>query len=154
VPGVGYDIQVCQVSARPLAAASGSLTSHAYLSQLIRELLDQVWPTLRGQGASTGHNVVMYFEGMPLRVSAGVEVPDGFEPTATVQPLSTPAGEAVTTAHWGDYTGLRGAYTALDTWVARSGRRKAGISWEIYGDWDPDPNRMRTDVFILLESAG
>ena len=46
---------------------------------------------------------------------------------------------------------LRRAYAALDRWLADHGRRPAGVSWEIYGDWEDDPAKRRTDVYFLLE---
>lgn len=45
------------------------------------------------------------------------------------------------------------AYAALEQWCKDNGRRPAGVSWEVYGDWDDDPVRRRTDVYFLLESA-
>ena len=118
-------------------------------------LLDQVWPVLRGQGAKTGHNVVVYqgASGGRLRLDAGVEVPDGFEPTDVVRPVSTPAGEVVTVTHWGDYSAMRPAYAALEDWCRVNQRRTTGTSWEVYGDWSNDPSQVRTDIFFQLEPA-
>lgn len=116
-------------------------------------MLDVIWPVLRAQGASTGHNVVIYHgttEGM-LTIDVGVEVPAGFEPDGDVQPAATPSGEAATAAHFGDYSGLGGAYAALEQWCAANDRRTAGVNWEVYGDWDDDPGKVRTDVYFLLE---
>jgi GyrI-like small molecule binding domain len=141
-----YPVRVEHVASRSLAVAWGSRVSE------IISLLDQVWPVLRAQGARTGHNVVVYFG--PSRLAAGVEVPDGFSPTAVVQPLDTPAGEAATTIYYGDYTRMRPAYEALDAWLTAHQRQHAGVSWEVYADPDPDPARCRTDIFILLGSGG
>jgi hypothetical protein len=27
------------------------------------------------------------------------------------------------------------------------------VNWEVYGDWDDDPARRRTDVYFLLEAS-
>jgi effector-binding domain-containing protein len=115
--------------------------------------LDQVWPLLRDQGVRTGHNVVIYrpAEGGDLFIDAGVEVPDGFTARGGVRPVATPAGEAAATTHYGDYSGLSAAYAALEQWCAASSRRPAGTNWEVYGDWDDDPARRRTDVYFLLQ---
>jgi effector-binding domain-containing protein len=118
----------------------------------IISLLDQVWPALRAQGARTGHNVVVYF-GSPFQLAAGVEVTGQFEPTEVVQPLSTPAGEAVTTANWGEYGEMHGAYSAIERWCTVNKRRFAGTSWEVYGDWHAEPTQRRTDIYFLLEPA-
>jgi hypothetical protein len=32
-------------------------------------------------------------------------------------------------------------------------RRQAGVNWEVYGDWDNDPAKRRTDVYKLLSPA-
>jgi hypothetical protein len=29
-----------------------------------------------------------------------------------------------------------------------------GVDWEIYGHWDDDPAKLRTDVFYLLADTG
>ena len=97
-----------------------------------------------------GYNVVVYFGGSPLQFAAGVEVFAPFQATDVVQPLATAAGEVATTAHWGAYADMRGAYEAIDRWCATNDRRPAGVSWEVYGDWHDDPAQLRTDVFFLL----
>lgn len=38
----------------------------------------------------------------------------------------------------------------LEQWCARNGREPAGVNWEIYGDWEDDPAKRRTDVYFLL----
>jgi hypothetical protein len=57
------------------------------------------------------------------------------------------------TAHFGEYSALGGAYAALEGWCAASGRHSAGVNWEVYGDWDENPARLRTDVYALLVPA-
>jgi hypothetical protein len=149
-----YAVVVEHVSPRQLAAVSGTAASPADIGPTIIRLLDNIWPLLRSQGVCTGHNVVMYFGGAPMRLAAGVEVPNGFQPTDLVQLLSTPEGEAATTVHWGDYAGMHVAYAALDRWCAASTRRTAGVNWEVYGDWFDDPAKVRTDIFMLLAPGG
>jgi Metal binding domain of Ada len=39
-----------------------------------------------------------------------------------------------------------------DAWKA-AGRQRAGTSWEVYGDWEEDPAKRRTDVYFLLEPS-
>ena len=63
----------------------------------------------------------------------------------------TPAGEVATTAHWGDYSQMHGAYAALERWCAANRRKVAGVTWEVYGDWHDDPAQVRTDVYFLLQ---
>jgi hypothetical protein len=41
------------------------------------------------------------------------------------------------------------AYAAVEAWCATNGR-KSGATWEVYGDWDDDPTKRRTDIYFLL----
>ena len=147
-----YEVVVERVEPRQLAAARGSVASHDALGSLIISLLDNVWPVLRAQGVKTGHNVVVYFGGSPLQLAAGVQVFEPFHSSGVVQPLSTPAGEVATTAHWGDYSQMHGAYAALERWCAANHRKVAGVTWEVYGDWHDDPAQVRTNVYFLLQA--
>jgi len=79
-----------------------------------------------------------------------VEVFGDFVDVADVRHSQTPAGPAVTTAHWGDYSEMAGAYAALERWCVANGRRQTGTSWEVYGDWADDPRQRRTDIYLLL----
>ena len=146
-----YDVHAEQAGPRVLAAVRAVTTPQRLSTDIIR-LLDQVWPLLREQGARTGHNVVIYHpgEGGEFTIEAGVEVFTGFEEHGAVKRVTTPAGEAATVAHYGEYSAMGGAYAALDEWCAANGRHLAGVNWEVYGDWDDDPARLRTDIYKLL----
>lgn len=133
---------------RKLAAVRGE-ASRADLGRTIIKLLDKVWPLLRSQHVKTGHNVVLYFGGLD-HIEAGVEVFGDFVDAGDVRHSQTPAGPAVTTAHWGNYSELAGAYAALVRWCAANGREQTGTSWEVYGDWADDPEQRRTDIYLLL----
>ena len=71
---------------------------------------------------------------------------------------ATPAGEVVTTTHFGPYGRLHEAHRAVHDWAASRGHHLAGPNWEIYGhwadEWNTNPDRIRTDVYHLLETAG
>jgi GyrI-like small molecule binding protein len=69
-----------------------------------------------------------------------------------IRRTATPSGEVATVAHYGEYSEMAGAYAALERWCRDNGRRPAGVNWEVYGDWDDDPARRRTDVYFLLEA--
>jgi len=94
-----YEIRIEDAPSRQLAVARGA-ASRADLGRTILKLLDTVWPVLRSQHAKTGHNVVVYFGGLE-HIEAGVEVFGDFVDTGNVRHSQTPAGSAVTTAHWG-----------------------------------------------------
>jgi effector-binding domain-containing protein len=149
---VDYDVRTERPQPRPLAAIRARIPPDRLGPEMIR-LLDVIWPVLRAQGGGTGHNVVIYHgttDGV-LTVDVGVEVPAGFVPEGDVQPTATPEGEVATTAHFGDYARLGGAYTALEQWCGSHDRQPAGVNWEVYGDWDDDPGKVRTDVYFLLK---
>jgi hypothetical protein len=151
VTDVAYQVRIEPSVPRTLAAVRAVTTPQRLSIEIIR-LLDQVWPLLREQGVRTGHNVVIYRPGAggELIIDAGVEVPEGFTARGEVRPVDTPGGEAATTTHYGDYSELSAAYGALEQWCATSSRSPAGTNWEVYGDWDDDPARRRTDVYFLL----
>ena len=146
-----YEITVVEAQPRRIAAMSGA-TSRAELPRTILTLLDTVWPVLRGQHVKTGHNVVVYFGGL-AHIEAGVEVFGDFVDAGGVRHSQTPAGPAATTAHWGDYSEMAGAYAALQRWCSANGREQTGTSWEVYGDWAEDPEERRTDIYLLLVGA-
>jgi effector-binding domain-containing protein len=149
---VDYDVRTERAQPRSLAAIRARVPAGRLGAEIIR-LLDVIWPVLRAQGAGTGHNVVIYRGATDgaLTVDVGVEVPAGFLPEGDVQAAATPSGEVATAAHFGDYSRLGGAYEALERWCASNDRQTAGVNWEVYGDWDDDPGKVRTDVYFLLK---
>jgi effector-binding domain-containing protein len=151
---VAYEVRTELADPRPLAAIR-ALTPRQRLGTEIIRLLDVIWPVLRGQEVPTGHNVVIYYgeNDGTLTIDVGVEVPSGFAAGPAVSHASTPAGEVATTAHYGEYSDVGEAYAALNEWCARHCRRPAGVNWEVYGDWEDEPAKRRTDVFYLLKPA-
>jgi effector-binding domain-containing protein len=111
--------------------------------------LDIVWPVLRAQGVATGRNVVVYHGGLD-DIEIGVEVNSEIEEAGDVRRSRTPQGEVAAVTHWGDYSAMQPAYEALERWCQSSGRRSAGVSWEVYGHWAEDPSERRTDIYRLL----
>ena len=55
------------------------------------------------------------------------------------------------TTHVGDYGRLGEANAAILEWCRANGRKHAGPSWEVYGHWNDDPAKLRTEVYYLLE---
>jgi effector-binding domain-containing protein len=145
-----YEVQVTDVAPRRLAAVR-SRTSLPELGKAIRAGLDQVWPHINDR---SGLNVVVYHPSEPtglgneFDIETGVEVPEGFVPKPPVYLTRTPSGRAVTTAHFGSYTEMAGAYRAIEDYVRREGLRLTGPSWEVYGHWNDDPAKVRTDIFF------
>jgi effector-binding domain-containing protein len=148
---VTYDVRAERAGSRQIAAVRAEAAQDRLGAEIIR-LLNLVWPVLRAQRATTGHNVVIYHGGSNgvLTIDAGVEVPAGFEPDGDVRSCATPSGEVATVAYFGDYSQMAPAYAAIEQWCAANERRPAGVSWEVYGDWADDPAKRRTDIYFLL----
>jgi effector-binding domain-containing protein len=141
-------VRVERVEATPLAAVRRT-SSRGSLGRDIIAGFDAVWPVLRAQGVVTGRNVVVYHGGLD-DIEIAVEVNSPFEETDAVRRSQTPEGDAAAVTHWGDYSAMQPAYEALDHWCHSSGRRSAGVSWEVYGHWAEDPSERRTDIYRLL----
>jgi effector-binding domain-containing protein len=150
---VPNDVRTEWAQPRALAAIR-EVTAPQRLGADIVRLLDLIWPALREQGVRTGHNVVIYQGGAggTLTVDVGVEALTDFEDRDRIRHVSTPSGEVATAAHYGEYSDIGLAYSALDRWCAEHGRSSAGVNWEVYGDWEEDPAQRRTDVYFLLET--
>jgi effector-binding domain-containing protein len=148
-----YEVRVEEAGPRRLAAIRATVEP-AQLGASIIGLLDKIWPVLREQAVETRHNVVIYYGASPgtLDVAVGVEVPSGFTAAGEIRDVSTPVGPAATTAHFGEYSDLGGAYEALEHWCEAHARPAAGVRWEVYGDWEEDPARRRTDLYFQLAS--
>ena len=145
--------EVCveRVEERVLAAVRDTVPQ-ASIGDVIRRGLGSVWPLIREQGVRFGHNIFVYRDvgGGLLEVTAGVEIFGPFEERGEVRRTATPAGDAITTAHFGDYAAMRPAYERLARWCHENGRTPSGTNWEIYGDPDEDPAKTRTDIYFLL----
>lgn len=145
---MGYEVAVEQVEPRTVAAVTTSATPET-LADAIYRGLDRVWAALREQDASTGHNVVIYRDELRA-IDVGVEVLGPFLPSEEVAAVTTPGGDAVTTVHWGDYSDIPQAYAALAHWISSNGRTRGVAAWEIYGDWNDEPAKRRTDIYVEL----
>ena len=144
---MAYEACRVDVAAQPIAAVRRS-TTRAELGKAIIGGFDVLWPFLRANGARTGRNVVIYRKGL-TDIEIGVEIFSDVTPAGEVFISATPSGQAVVATHFGDYAEMHGAYQAIERWCKDAGRR-TGPSWEIYGHWEDDPAKRRTDIFFLL----
>jgi len=151
-PPMDYEITTTTVAPMPIA----SIDVHASpeeLGALIPGLLDEVWSKLEEAGLDgPAHNVVIYYD-EEVHVEAGIQVPADFEGGDRVVRSSTPAGVAARTVHLGPYDRLGEAHDALRRWCAKNGHHTVGPVWEVYGDWDDDTSKLRTEVLYLIEAA-
>jgi effector-binding domain-containing protein len=89
-----------------------------------------------------------------MNIEVGVEVFQPFAGNGRVVCSSIPAGVVATAAHFGPYHRLGEAHDAVLKWCAAQGHALAGLSWEVYGHWDEDPAKLRTDVYWLIKADG
>ena len=143
------EITLATVESQTIAAVRERVTPGDIASRF-GAALDQVWQFVRGAGLSTGHNVFVYDDANPGLVEFGVQVDTSFEDGDVVVCSETPAGTVARATHVGPYDQLGVAHGAVRAWCRDEGRAIAGVFWEVYGDWDDDPARLRTDVFYLL----
>jgi hypothetical protein len=77
-------------------------------------------------------------------VEVGVQMARSFEAAGRVVPSTLPAVEAATTVHAGTPAEIGAAHHAVRAWCSAQHRELTGVSWEIYGD--PDPQTGHFDV--------
>lgn len=141
------------VSSR-LVAGVRATVRRGRVGQEFGRYLDQVYAAGRtGSVALDGQNIFIYrgCQGEELTVDFCVGTTDPFDPVGAVQLFQTPAGVAAMTTHHGDYARLSDANAAILAWCNANGRKQVGPSWEVYGHWDADPAKLRTDVYYLLQ---
>jgi effector-binding domain-containing protein len=151
---MAYEILVEQVESVTIATVRRRATI-AELPAVIPPACGEVWGFIRAAGiGGAGRNLAVYRngEGGPLDVEVGVEVAGPFDGDGKVCRSATPAGTAATTVHFGTYSRLGGAHEAIVQWCRANHRDPTGINWEIYGHWDDDPAKLRTDVYYLLDA--
>jgi len=146
-------IQLIQV--KPILLAVRRVkTTHAQWQNQWGPALDEVYTTTKAHNIKTlGINVMVYYHlgGSAMEVECGVQVASRFEPLGNVVCSETPKGTAATIAHIGPYNRMRESYQALDAWRREQGHRQTGTSWEIYGHWNDEPAKLRTDLFQLVD---
>lgn len=142
------------VEAFPRAIACVRVTTA--LSRWPREFmhsLNKVYAVINaGHVRKSGHNVMVYRSRADgsADIECGVEITGPFEPIGEVVYSETPSGFAVTKTHVGPYDQLGVSYETLARWSLDGGHNLSEISWEIYGDWEDDPAKLRTDIFRLV----
>lgn len=123
---------------------------------LWRTLLDEVWTFLRATPGlwTEGHNVMLYRREVPdveVAVEVGVQVTKSFEATGHVVPSTLPCAEVAMTVHTGTPAEIGAAHAAVLAWCSVERRPVTGVSWEIYGD--PDPQTGHFDVAVYWQLA-
>jgi len=152
-----YDVSVVQEPGRRLLAVERTATLKA-LGPVFMESFETVEGHLKAHSISkTGHRVGLYKNvrmkngDMTFDCVIGVEVTDSAPESDAVRLHQTPAGPAATAVYWGDYSDMHEVHEAIQRWCDANGRAY-GDNWEVYGDWDDDPAKRRTDVYYELRS--
>jgi effector-binding domain-containing protein len=147
-----YQVHVQQVQSQTTAV----VRCRAKLDELatvVPQACGEVWAFIRSSGLPhPGRNLALYLDG-EINLECGVEVAQPFAGDGRVVCSRTPAGLVVTAAHWGPYNRLHEAHAAICRWCADNGHAKAAPNWEVYGHWDDDPAKLRTDVYYLLQAG-
>jgi effector-binding domain-containing protein len=156
-PQMGYEIDVLTVAMRRTAVVGASMTWTQFPQQW-PSMLDQVYAFLRtGLVRQYGQNIMLYkgnVRGEVVDVEVGVEVPSLFVPTGRVEPSILPAGVVARTVHRGPYGELGAAHFAVREWCLVNGRDITGMRWEVYGDWQQNPDELETEIYYLLGPQG
>jgi hypothetical protein len=142
------------VAAAPIAAVRRRLRP-GEIGGAWKPALDLVWAVVRSEPGlwAGGHNVFVYHpadnDGR-LMVEFGVEVTRPCSAQDEVVPAESPGGRIVEIVRTGPIERLPEAYAAIDDWMAAHGELAAGATWEIYGDWGPDPATHQVTLRRLL----
>jgi len=127
------------------------------LSRVVPELLGEVWAAMKTAPLTkAGHNVAIYRDpnATDVEVECGIQVAGAVADAAgRVRRSETPSGTAAHVIHYGPYAELGKAYEAMKAF-SKEHRLIEGVHWEVYGDWDDDPAKLRTDVYGLVTPAG
>jgi effector-binding domain-containing protein len=150
-----YDVTIVRSTECPTAVVRANTTWREFPT-LWGPLLDEVWAFLRATPGlrAEGHNVFLYRNNVPgveLAVEVGVQVTDTFGAAGRVVPSKVPATDAAMTVHTGTPAEIGAAHGAVQDWCGAHSRALTGVSWEIYGD--PDPQTGHFDVAVYWELA-
>jgi effector-binding domain-containing protein len=150
-----YAVTIERTTACPTAVVRANTTWREFPT-LWRPMLDEVWAFLRSTpGMRTeGHNVMLYRNGIragEVAVEVGVQVTRSFEAVGRVVPSTLPAAETASTVHTGTPAEIGAAHDAVRAWCFARRRELTGVSWEIYGD--PDPQTGHFDVTVYWQLA-
>jgi effector-binding domain-containing protein len=139
------------VQAEPISLAVVAIeTEPADLAEQIEQSFTVVYAAVSsGKIQQPGQNVIIYraLGSGDINVECGVQVPSRFDGFGQLAYRETPAGRAATTAHYGPYALLGETHAALVTWARNHGLQPTGTFWEVYGDWNDDPQQLRVDIF-------
>jgi len=144
-----------QVAAPRAIAAVRARIPMRDVSVRFPEYLNHVYAAARdGAMQLDGQNIFVYRGGADpneeVDIEFGVGVAAPFSGAGPVRYSEVPGGDVATATHWGAYARLGEAHAAVIDWCGVHDRTLTGTRWEVYGHWNEDPARCRTDVYYLL----
>jgi effector-binding domain-containing protein len=149
--------QICEII--PFAPVLLALTQteliRSEISARIRGMFDITYSWLRSADVrQVGHNYALYDEcrKQSLRVRVGFPVSGPFPDTELVKCVEFEPGWAAHATHNGSYGNLHVTYRLLTEWCLQERFSLNGESWEIYGDWNDDPSKLKTDQYLGLRN--
>jgi effector-binding domain-containing protein len=146
-----YSVEIKQVESQTTAVVRRR-ASLEQLTWVVPQACGEVWDFFRSSNLPhPGQNLALYLDD-EIHLEVGVEVFEPFDGNERVSCSSTPASTVATTVHMGPYTRLHEAHEVIRRWCAENGHALPGPNWEVYGHWDDDPTKLRTDVFYLLQA--
>jgi effector-binding domain-containing protein len=149
---VEYQVHVERAEAQPTAVVRCRARPDE-LAVVVPRGCGEVWAFIRSAGRPRpGRHLALYLDG-EINLEVGVEVDQPFAGDGRVVCSNTPAGMVATAVHMGPYDRLGGAHAAIVRWCSENGHVPAGPNWEVYGHWEDDPSKLRTDVFYLLQTG-
>jgi effector-binding domain-containing protein len=143
------------VEVQPLTLAVAEMfVKRSEIPQHILKLFDAVYAWTRATGTKpAGHNYAVYdqFCDTGMRMRAGVPVAAPFADTPTVKCMQLEGGKAAHTTHRGPYSEMHVGWSRVHEFCEAQSLQQAGISWELYGDWNDDPSKLLTDIYVKLK---
>ncbi len=82
---------------------------------MVPECCGLVWNAVRAQDARGGRHVAVYWDAR-IRLEVGVELLGPFRDDGEVVRSATPGGWVAAVTHFGSYSGLGGAHSAIRDW--------------------------------------
>jgi effector-binding domain-containing protein len=149
---MGAEISIVEADPRLLAVVRITTVLSKWPRQFMHTL-DKVYAVVKaGHVRQNGQNVMVYHprEDGHVDIECGVETEGRFDPVGEVVYSETPSGTTLTTAHIGPYEELGASHAAVRQWSRKNGYQLSGTCWEVYGDWNRDATKLRTDIFYLV----
>ena len=146
------EITIVTVEEQPLLAARTSVTFTEVPEKLL-PLMHQVEAYVKEHAVEGAGKDIWFYRnvsGDRMDVDVGVQVPASTEAGGGLVRSATPAGRCAHAVLHGDYSEIPAVHQAIHRWCAEQNLVLAGPCWEVYGPWDDNPAKRRTDMYHLL----